>query len=152
MNESVISFYAVQSNNPTVNNVQSLMKNNVAFNGIMYLERDLQSVMPLFYSQSEIRQKYSDDKNILPLKGNFKLIPFFLCEKNKEMISFINGSSTIKERTLHFGSKVPEFDCYQLLGYFAVSREHFSENTLEILELAKNVLLREFKLKSLDRV
>ena len=85
MNESVISFYAVQSNNPIVNNVQSLMKNNVAFNGIMYLERD-------------------------------------------------------------------ELDSYQLLGYFAVSREHFSENTLEILELAKNVLLREFKLKSLDRV
>ena len=110
MNESVISFYAVQSNNPIVNNVQSLMKNNVAFNGIMYLERDLQSVMPLFYSQSEIRQKYSDDKSILPLKGNFKLIPFFLCEKNKEMISFNNGSSTINERTLHFGSKVPEFD------------------------------------------
>ena len=152
MIQAVISFYAIRNHDPLISNVQSLIKNNTAFNGIMYLERDLLSVMPLFYSQAEIIQKYQNDKSILPLKGNFKLVPFFVCERDKKLISFINGSSTTKERTLHIGSKIPDFFHYQLLGYFAINRTQFNNKTVEILDLARTVLLREFKLKSLDKI
>ena len=127
--QPIMSFYGIKNTQPAL---QARIKCAATFRGIIIFDRNLNDLLPFFYTQREVKRRYFENRTILPLKTNNKIVPLLLAENG------LSVGAVTRQKNSH------------LVGYFVFPRHNHSNEVMEFLRYVNYWLNKELLLDKMS--